>query len=150
MRNVIFDLDGTLADISHRLHYIKRLPISKQDWSDFFEACDKDVPIKTVTKVMHAHVAAGHNIWIVSGRSIQVKQKTIDWMVNHTGISSFNLIMRDIGDHTPDHDLKRGWLLDGPLPPKKNILCVYEDRKRVVDMWRKEGLTCFQVSDGEF
>lgn len=150
MKNVIFDLDGTLADITHRLHHIKKLPNTPKDWHNFFEDCHDDKPISAVIEVLNAHVKADHNIWIVSGRSDQVEQKTIAWIDAHTNLFSYNLIMRKSGDYRPDHDLKRQWLLEGRLPPKNEILCVYDDRKRVVDMWRSEGLTCFQVADGEF
>jgi len=32
----IFDIDGTLADVSHRLHYITG---ETKDWDAFFAAC---------------------------------------------------------------------------------------------------------------
>ena len=28
--------------------------------------------------------------------------------------------------------------------------CIFDDRKKVVDMWRQEGLTCFEVEEGNF
>jgi phosphoglycolate phosphatase-like HAD superfamily hydrolase len=42
MKTVIFDLDGTLADLTHRLHYVKN---GNRNWDKFFEECDKDLPI---------------------------------------------------------------------------------------------------------
>ena len=45
----------------------------------------------------------------------------------------------------PDDELKKGWLLN-----KDSVFMVVDDRKKVVDMWRKEGLTVFQVDDGDF
>ena len=51
----------------------------------------------------------------------------------------------------PDDELKQHWL-DTLFPDdKKNgILCVFDDRQKVVDMWRRNGVTCFQVDDGNF
>ena len=41
-------------------------------------------------------------------------------------------------------------LLDKARIGKENIVGVFDDRQKVVDMWRKNGLTCFQVADGNF
>jgi len=37
-----------------------------------------------------------------------------------------------------------------PDDKRKDILCVFDDRQKVVDMWRKNGITCFQVNYGDF
>ena len=57
------------------------------------------------------------------------------------------LKMRPADDFTPDEKLKRQWIAEYDLA---NILCVFDDRKKVVDMWRELGLTCFQVAPGDF
>jgi len=59
------------------------------------------------------------------------------------------LRMRKNGDYTPDDVLKKAWL-DELFPDKGYILCVFDDRDKVVNMWRREGLTCFQVAPGNF
>jgi hypothetical protein len=33
---------------------------------------------------------------------------------------------------------------------KENILFTVDDRQKVVDMWRANGLTCLQVAEGNF
>jgi hypothetical protein len=33
---------------------------------------------------------------------------------------------------------------------KSNILYAVDDRQRVVDMWRSNGITCLQVAEGNF
>jgi hypothetical protein len=49
----------------------------------------------------------------------------------------------------PDDKLKKGWL-DDLFPDKTNILCVFDDRDKVVEMWRDNDLTCMQVAPGDF
>jgi len=50
-----------------------------------------------------------------------------------------------------DSDLKQHWLDDiFPGDDKDDIFAVFDDRNQVVDMWRKNGLTTFQVADGDF
>jgi len=45
----VFDLDGTLADLKHRIHYIKG---QVKDWDTFSQECDKDIVIEWVKKTM--------------------------------------------------------------------------------------------------
>jgi hypothetical protein len=52
----------------------------------------------------------------------------------------------------PDDDLKKKWFND-LFPTQKDIddvVCVFDDRQKVVDMWRDMGLTCMQVAPGNF
>jgi hypothetical protein len=52
----------------------------------------------------------------------------------------------------PDDDLKKKWFND-LFPTQKHIddiVCVFDDRQKVVNMWRDMGLTCMQVAPGDF
>jgi hypothetical protein len=49
----------------------------------------------------------------------------------------------------PDDQLKQNWL-DDLFPDKSNIVCVFDDRDKVVNMWRKNDITCMQVAPGDF
>jgi len=75
-----------------------------------------------------------------------VRKETMDWFKKHC-IYVPEIRMRNEGDYTPDHELKRKWLYE---IGKENVICVFDDRDRVVNMWRKEGLLCCQVSRGDF
>lgn len=135
--NVIFDLDGTLANIDHRTHFVR----GKRDWKSFFAACVDDLPVPHVIASFHAHMAAGHRVRIWSGRSDIVRAETEDWL-SDAGIDPCYLEhMRAADDNTPDVELKRYWLNQAEHRPD----LVYDDRQRVVDMWRAEGVPCFQV-----
>ena len=62
-------------------------------------------------------------------------------------------MMRDIGDHRPDHIVKKELLykwLEYMKVDKKDVTAIFEDRKAVVDMWREEGFVCLQVAPGDF
>ena len=57
--------------------------------------------------------------------------------------------MRDDDDRRADDIVKRELLArmrDGRFNPELAI----DDRRRVVDMWRSEGLVCAQVAEGDF
>lgn len=146
---VIFDLDGTLADISHRLHYIIRQSGNKKDWDSFFEECVNDTPIINIVNLLKSLKRKNVEIWILSGRSSVVMRQTIKWL-DKVGIGYDYLFMRCKDDHRLDTIIKEEWYQELPQIYKQNIMCVFEDRQSVVDMWRGLGVTCCQVSDGDY
>ena len=85
---------------------------------------------------------------IFSGRDNISEKETIKWLRSH-GVEPDMLRMREHDDFTPDDVLKKSWL-DEVFPDKSQVLCVFDDRDKVVNMWRREGLTCFQVAPGNF
>ena len=141
---VIFDIDGTLADISHRQHMVQG---RRKDWRGFFAACVDDAPHKAVIVILRA-LYPQFEIYLVSGRSDEVRNETIDWLETN-GVPWHELIMRKAGDRTPDNLLKIGWVEQGRIP-KQRILCVFDDRDKVVKAWRDAGIPCFQVAEGNF
>ncbi len=141
---VVFDLDGTLANVDHRVPLIK---CESPDWDAFFKACPKDKPNKWCVKMIAAMAEFGLDVKIVSARSKVVMKETRAWIKKALRNECIDpgwielIMLRDVNDHTPDVDLKRAWLKEFG---KDRILMVVDDRQRVVDMWRKEGLTCLQ------
>lgn len=145
---VICDLDGTLADITHRIHYIDGKNSRKKDYDAFYKSCPNDVPKQNIIALVRA-LHKDHRIYIVSGRSDSVYKETVEWLVAHD-IPFDRLLMRKSGDYTPDNVLKQHWLKVGDLGKPSDILFAIDDRWRIVDMWRKQGITCLQVDYGNF
>jgi len=145
---VIVDLDGTLALNKHRYHFIdKRL--GKPNWEQYFLACNKDQLNVPVAEAVKALKASGYNIHIFSARGKIAYDITIEWLEKHS-IPFDALTMRELGDFTPDEELKHSWLLSKYPNYTRDILCVFDDRDKVVQMWRSIGLACFQVAPGDF
>ena len=146
---VIFDLDGTIADISVRRNLATK-DDGRMNWTIFQDPknIDLDVPNQKVVDMLDMiDNTDKYQIWILSGRSDVTKDVTIDWLSNH-GIHYDHLIMRDQDNlYMPDNDLKQMWLDDIGVD---NVAMVFDDRNQVVDMWRQNGLTCFQVAEGDF
>lgn len=136
----VFDLDGTLANLDHRKHLL-----DAKDWRGFFAAVGDDEPIPKVLEVLSALRYAGHRVEIWSGRSDECRDQTREWLSRHNVPSDINLIMRRAGDRRPDDMVKREFLRGCDEPD-----VIFDDRQRVVDMWRAEGITCFQVAPGDF
>jgi hypothetical protein len=59
------------------------------------------------------------------------------------------LRMRPVGDYRDDAVLKEQWLNEARVLGKAPDI-VFDDRQRVVDMWRRNGITCCQVAPGDF
>lgn len=148
-KTIVFDLDGTLCDIMHRLHHIKG---ETKNWEMFHSECVNDTPKPAIVTLWRALAFyRGYTdlkLIVVSGRSDTVRKETTEWLMRN-GIDPDEIIMRPHGDHTPDDQLKQHWLLTGRLGLKENILFCVDDRQRVVDMWRFNGLTCLQVEAWE-
>lgn len=145
---ILFDLDGTLADITHRRPLIEKPNKVDADWRAFYAACIHDAPNRAVVATWHAFDNWGYERWIVSGRSDEVAGDTRRWLQTHN-LRPDKILMREASDHQPDTKLKKSWLDSGAIP-KREVLCVFDDRDSVVAMWRAEGLTCFQVAPGDF
>lgn len=146
----IFDLDGTLANIEHRTHFIQG---QKKDWDAFFLACDQDEPIRPVIELLLTLRSAGAEVWLWTGRSEIARVGTISWLRKH-GIKRMrderSLLMRGARDFRPDHELKQEWLMQLPYEDRARLVGVFDDRQAVVDMWRANKIQCFQVAPGDF
>ncbi|ESQ77416.1 hypothetical protein [Asticcacaulis sp. AC402] len=141
---IVFDLDGTIADIDHRKHHITG---GRRNWRQFFADCVDDKPLEAVIVILR-NLYPKFRVCILTGRSDEVRKETEAWLAQHQ-VPYHELIMRRRGDNTPDNVLKLAWVEDGVVP-KERILCVFDDRDKVVKMWRKAGIACFQVAEGDF
>ena len=141
-KSVIFDIDGTLADATHRLHYIKAKP---PNWDAFFSKCVHDPVIEPIRDLAHAIASHGYRIILVSGRSAKVRPQTEAWLASND-VPYQELHMRAEGDYRQDFVVK-SQILDAILAEGNEIAFVVDDRPSVVAMWRERGLTCLQCRD---
>ena len=139
MKLFTFDLDGTLADDSHRWHHVER----SNDWDAYYAAASDDKPIEHVLAVARSLLAAGYKLAIVTGRSESIRRETEAWLLAH-GVLYDVLIMRKKGDRRRNSELKISALHElrakGYLP-----LMAFEDLEPAVKAWREAGLPCAQV-----
>jgi hypothetical protein len=144
----IVDIDGTVADLTHRLHHIKKKP---KDWDAFFKGCADDAPIPHMMSLV-SHMSLTAYIVFVSGRPERCRKDTEQWLYRHGytyGFSPQILYMRPDGDRRDDNIVK-GELLDKLLADGWEPIMAFDDRDRVVKMWRERGIPCAQVAPGDF
>lgn len=146
----IFDLDGTIANLNHRLHFIKD---EKKSWSDFFSSCPQDEPIQWVINLLD-NLKAGNprgEFVILSSRNADVMETTERWLFKHKVYHDV-LIMRPSKDFRPDEivklELLMGYLASEGLK-KDNVKFIIDDRQKVVNMWRKNGFNVLQCNAWE-
>ena len=140
---VIFDIDGTLADVSERIHHVKKKP---KNWNAFFQGMAQDKAIHSMVRLCNILYASGIRILLCSGRNEEHRPQTVQWLAQQ-GVNYHELILRRNGDMRSDMVVKREMLVG---IERSKILFVVEDRGRVVEMWRSEGLVCLQCAPGEF
>lgn len=149
----IFDIDGTLANTKHRQHILERQDYPAK-WRDFYLACDKDDPIPQTLRTMELLRVTGAEIWFFTGREEFVRDRTEKWLVQHTSFMSWDLksilLMRPDSDHRPDYELKEHWYDNMLIEDQERLVAVFEDRTRVVEMWRRNNVMCYQVEEGKF
>lgn len=159
MKNVIFDLDGTLADCSHRRHYVEG---DNKDWDAFFAECGKDVIIKPIARLFRFYrESTEHKVFILSGRmgSEKAIRDTENWLMSNDlwpineedvcyGMQA-HLHLRENGDYRSDVEVKLEMIRRLGLTPK-NTEIVFDDRDCMVKAWREWGFQCCQVAEGDF
>ena len=108
-RIIICDIDGTIADLNHRLHFIKNEDGTKKrgaaaDWKSFHAGCADDAPITDVIEIVKS-LAVGRNVFFVSGRNATARAETEQWIkkyFNFKWADGCNLFMRKGHDFRPD------------------------------------------------
>lgn len=171
---IIFDLDGTLRNIDHRLHYIldKDNDLKADpDWETFFSDCSKDKPIGFMIENLRQY-AVKETVAIWASSSDLGRKPTLKWLAKHGGIfikggkSKYaeiaaehpkgmvtidHMKMRKNGAKMHDKVLKRSWLKKWNEANENDpVTKVFEDRNAVVDMFREQGVECIQVAEGDF
>jgi hypothetical protein len=141
---IIVDMDGTLSNASHRQHLVREKP---KQFDKFYDLCGLDEPHLHVITAVQA-LAAHYPIVIVSGRIERTRGITIEWLIQHR-VPWHEMHMRPNGDFREDHILKAE-ILDQKILPKWEPMMAFDDRDRVVAMWRQRGIPCMQVAEGNF
>jgi predicted secreted acid phosphatase len=140
----VMDLDGTLCDVRHRRQYVATKP---RNWTAWNRSIVNDTPIPQVLEVFNA-LKDRFPIFFVSGRSDDYRDVTIQWLEKYgiTELDYNGLLMRKYQDYRDDVIVK-GELAD-QIEKSYNIFAVFDDRKKVVDMWINRGIFVFDVSQG--
>jgi len=174
---LVIDIDGTLANIEHRRHFVDKslsnccsgfisfigncskcrnpcVP-KRPDWKSFNESMHKDTVNQWCAQLIQGMWSPDYpedmNILFVTGREQQY------WHVTQQLIKKgclmqdehIKLFMRPNKDYRPDVDIKRE-IYEREIKDKYDVLFCIDDRQCVVDLWRSLGLICLQCAPGDF
>lgn len=140
MKAAIVDLDGTLADCSHRLHHVTA---GARNWPAFFAGICDDLPVDPVRQVVRS-LAKDFKIVLCSGRPEDYRAVTVKWLDDYA-IPYDSLYMRPANDTRADHIVK-AQLLAGIRADGFEPFIVIDDRESVVAMWRENDLLTLQAA----
>lgn len=132
---VIFDVDGTLADVRSIRHYV--VGTRRKDFDRFHE--------ESVNVPAHAHVAnaaqvahlLGLDVVVVTARRARWARHTGMWLALNR-IPSAAMFMRGNADHRHDVEVKRDIL--EAIRHSWNVVAAWDDNPKIVDLWRSEGI----------
>jgi phosphoglycolate phosphatase-like HAD superfamily hydrolase len=140
---VCFDIDGTLADCRHRLHYVRTKP---KNWAAFDAGIPHDTLIQTTAEIFRQMTDAGHAVVLATGRNEASRVATETWLANNRLRGYLKIYMRADGDYRAD-DIVKGEMLEQIIADygqKPDM--VFDDRPRVVAMWRAAGIWVFDCN----
>jgi phosphoglycolate phosphatase-like HAD superfamily hydrolase len=128
----VFDIDGVLADVTHRLHYLQSYP---QRWDRFFTAADRD-PLLAEGAARLRAALVGHDVIYLTGRPERSRQLTKRWLRRH-GLPTGPLLMRADDDYRPARWMKREALRG--LAEARSVVSVLDDDPAVVEYLAADG-----------
>lgn len=136
---ILVDLDGTIAlpDLELRGPYDTE-----------FEKLIQDSPNKPVIEVIRCLWEKRYKIIYITARDASGEEGTREWL-RLFAPPYINLYMRKRNDFRKDSIVKKE-IYEEKIADHHDVLCVFDDRPQVVEMWRELGLTCMQVAPGDF
>ena len=141
----IIDIDGTLADCSHRIEYALN-----SDWDTFQSLSPLDTPVQPIIDIAWSLRSSGWLIILCTGRNERYHTITREWLLQHK-VPYDLVVYRENGNFEKDCEYKRRKLKEiREKFPEHNFCLAIEDRDRVVKMWREEGLVCLQAQEGAY
>ena len=151
----IVDIDGTLANMQHRVKYLQETP---KNYRDFYGTVSYDTTHRSVINAVKTLHATGHIIIVLSGRPTQaeghinVGQLTDEWLSMYK-VPNTHLFMRRAGDYRDDTDVKAELFslmeVCGKLDSDA-VKIVIDDRERVCQVWRDMQLPLLKVHNNHY
>lgn len=166
---VVFDIDGTLTDSTHRNYILESLKeidekypkeeikkdkelkkerddLKSEVWIEFNRASKDDPPIEKTIEILKYYKSKGFKIFAMSGRADEVRDETFKYFKDLE--IEFDLLkMRRKEQKIPSPYLKNAWIKKYITDKGMEVKCIYEDDQKVIDYLSGKGFTCCHVDD---
>jgi phosphoglycolate phosphatase-like HAD superfamily hydrolase len=128
----VFDIDGVLADVRHRLRHVRVRP---KNWDAFFAEAEHDEAHPEGLALVR-ELAADHELVFLTGRPEHTRPQTARWLAAHD-LGGHPLLMRPPGDRRPAAQVKVQLLRR--LAVDRTVALVVDDDALVVAALRDAG-----------
>lgn len=145
---VIFDVDGTIADCEHRRKYVDGT-LGYTDWNKFRSETAFDTPVQHICDIAKRFIKSGDHVAFFSARNESEREITEQQISKWIGDGHKGLFLRPNDSYEPDEVFKAN-LADKFEELGGKIDLVFDDRNKVVEMWKNRGTTVVQVAEGDF
>ena len=143
---VIFDMDGTLANVSSIRHYLKPDIHHGKDFDTFHAESVNVPPHSHVVNAEQVAKLLGHDVVIVTARKHMWRHQTAWWLAMH-GVPSDALFMRGNKDQRKDYDVKKDIL--STIRQAWTPIHAWDDNPNIIRLWNEEGIPCTVVPGWE-
>jgi hypothetical protein len=140
---VLFDIDGVIADNSHRWHYIADR--KHADWMKYYAGLSYDKPIQGVIDLINL-LRPNYQICLVTGRPERLDIETTAWMFKNR-VHFDRLYMRPDKDFSKNAELKKKLLDERIRPNHSEIHGAFDDNPEAVKMYRDNGIMALQLPE---
>lgn len=139
---VIFDIDGTLADVDEFLHHLVNRPDSPRDWQGFHREVGKAKVKLEVLSMLHLYQHRGVYTILLTSRNVDWQEETMGWLKKNN-ITYDVLMMRSKGDRRSAPEFKEDRFKK--ISQDFNIVRVFDDHPGVCGVAEELGIPVTKV-----
>ena len=142
---ILIDIDGTISDLSHRLHYVKPIDGGKKNWPLFYAEMGNDTVKRYCVELCNSMLQSGCACIFVTARPDSHRLVTDMWLRHVAGMVHFTLFMRGAEDYRPAPVIKKEIYEKHIAPLGYDVLFSIDDDPAVVDMWKSLGIASLEI-----
>ena len=138
---VLCDLDGTLADTTHR-HSLAPTATNGSTWSAYAKACTGDIPNFDLLQLLDV-LSRRYLVHLISGRDGSALRETKEWLFAYD-VPYDSVTLRPEDDETYNADLKVRYIRQLREKGLKPFI-LFDDWKPTIEAVRREGVFVVEV-----
>ena len=139
---VVFDMDGTLADVSSIRHYVSG---ENRDFHRFHEESVNVPANEDVVDMARKASDEGKKVIVVTARRAKYRPHTAMWLAQHQ-VPSDAMYMRSSTDSRPDREVKED--IYRRMSRSFNVVHAVDDNPSILDLWQQHGISTTAVDSG--
>jgi len=134
---VLFDVDGTLCNVSSIRHYVRQGRKPYKDFNAFHRESVNCPPNEEVAAAAREAYEAGLTVLVVTARKVQWARHTAMWLAIND-IPSHRMYTRAQNDDRPDYEVKAGIL--ARIQTEFTVVHAWDDNPVIIALWQSRGI----------